>query len=152
MFFHCHNPARTKERRLFLERLEDRTLPSVTIASTNNNGQGYAALDFNHSGGYVPPDTNGAAGPLNACLVAGQMIAAGKAATAMVLATEVENNAQFWPENMLGIEETGSALILEPSAGDDGFATFWFQAFPEYVESLNTYTTGRNNLPVMAIE
>jgi uncharacterized repeat protein (TIGR01451 family) len=46
-----------------VELLEDRTLLSVTIASTNNNGQGYAALDFNHSGGYVPPDTDGAAGP-----------------------------------------------------------------------------------------
>jgi hypothetical protein len=46
-----------------LELLEARSLPSVVIASTNNNGQGYAALDFNHSGGYVPPDTCGAAGP-----------------------------------------------------------------------------------------
>ena len=49
--------------RPWLERLEDRTLPSVTIASTNNNGNGYTALDFNQSGGYTPPDTNGAAGP-----------------------------------------------------------------------------------------
>src|SRR5229473_1408037 len=54
------NPQRT---RLLLERLEDRTLPSVTIAPTNNNGNGYSALDFNQSGGYTPPDTNGAAGP-----------------------------------------------------------------------------------------
>jgi uncharacterized repeat protein (TIGR01451 family) len=37
----------------------------VTIASTNNNGQGYTALDFNQSGGYTPPDTVGAAGPTN---------------------------------------------------------------------------------------
>jgi uncharacterized repeat protein (TIGR01451 family) len=48
-----------------LEPLEDRTLPSVTIAATNNNGNGYTGLDFNQSGGYVPPDTNGAAGPSN---------------------------------------------------------------------------------------
>jgi uncharacterized repeat protein (TIGR01451 family) len=48
-----------------LERLEDRTLPSVTIAATNNSGNGYSGLDFNQSGGYVPPDTNGAAGPTN---------------------------------------------------------------------------------------
>jgi uncharacterized repeat protein (TIGR01451 family) len=46
-----------------LERLEDRTMPSVTIAATNNGGNGYSALDFNRSGGFVPPDTNGAAGP-----------------------------------------------------------------------------------------
>jgi PKD repeat protein len=29
----------------------------------NNNGNGYAALDFNQSGGYTPPDSQGAAGP-----------------------------------------------------------------------------------------
>src|SRR5689334_7272100 len=29
----------------------------------NNNGNGYAALDFNQSGGYAPPDSQGAAGP-----------------------------------------------------------------------------------------
>src|SRR6202022_3652980 len=52
-----------RSRRPGLERLENRTVLSVTIAATNNNGNGYAALDFNHSGGYVPPDTNGAAAP-----------------------------------------------------------------------------------------
>ncbi len=40
-----------------MERLEERTLLSVTVASS------FSALDFNHSGGYTPPDTNGAAGP-----------------------------------------------------------------------------------------
>src|SRR5712691_8724295 len=48
---------------LHLERLEDRTVPSVTIV--NAAGQGYTGLDFNQSGGYVPPDTCGAAGPSN---------------------------------------------------------------------------------------
>jgi hypothetical protein len=57
--------CRPRRGRPTLERLEDRTLPSVTIAATNNNGNGYAALDFNQSGGYTPPDTVGAAGPTN---------------------------------------------------------------------------------------
>ena len=43
------------------EPLEDRTLLSVSIL--NHSGQGYPGLSFNQSGGYVPPDTNGAAGP-----------------------------------------------------------------------------------------
>jgi len=51
---------------LTLERLEDRTVPSVSIL--NNSGNGYAGLSplsqANASGYYyVPPDTNGAAGP-----------------------------------------------------------------------------------------
>ena len=44
-----------------LEVVEDRTVPAVSIL--NNSGNGYAALSFNQSGGYVPPDTCGAAGP-----------------------------------------------------------------------------------------
>jgi hypothetical protein len=47
----------------FLERLEGRTVPSVAIL--NNGGSGYAGLDFKASGGYIPPDTCGAAGPSN---------------------------------------------------------------------------------------
>ncbi len=55
-------PARRRSTRPRLEALEDRCVPSVTIA--NNSGNGFTGLDFNQSnGGYVPPDTNGAVGP-----------------------------------------------------------------------------------------
>src|SRR6516165_4883953 len=47
------------KRDLRLEVLEDRSVPSITIA---NN---YAGLDFNHSQGFIPPDTCGAGGPTN---------------------------------------------------------------------------------------
>jgi uncharacterized repeat protein (TIGR01451 family) len=47
----------------------------VTIAASNNNGNGYSALDFNHSGGFVPPDTNGAAGPTNYVETVNQTVA-----------------------------------------------------------------------------
>src|SRR5262245_41785443 len=42
-----------------LECLENRLAPAVSITSN------YTGLDFNSSGGYVPPDTVGAAGPSN---------------------------------------------------------------------------------------
>jgi hypothetical protein len=58
-----------------LELLEDRSVPSVSITATNNNGNGYAGLDFNHSGGYVPPDTVGAAGPTNYVETVNQTVA-----------------------------------------------------------------------------
>jgi uncharacterized repeat protein (TIGR01451 family) len=61
--------------RPWLERLEDRTLPSVSIVASNNNGNGYAALDFNSSGGYVPPDSNGAAGPSGFVATVNQTVA-----------------------------------------------------------------------------
>src|SRR5262249_34898235 len=44
---------------------EGRALPSITIAATNNSGNGYVGLtlDQDLGGFFVPPDTNGAAGP-----------------------------------------------------------------------------------------
>jgi uncharacterized repeat protein (TIGR01451 family) len=59
--------------KLCLERLEDRTVPSVTVV--NAAGHGYTGLDFNQSGGYVPPDTCGAAGPVNYVETVNQEIA-----------------------------------------------------------------------------
>jgi uncharacterized repeat protein (TIGR01451 family) len=47
----------------------------VAIAPTNNNGQGFVGLDFNRSGGYVPPDTSGAAGPTNYVETVNQTVA-----------------------------------------------------------------------------
>ena len=54
-------PGASRRHSLLLETLEDRTVLSVSIL--NNGGNGYAGLNFNRSGGYVPPDTSGAAGP-----------------------------------------------------------------------------------------
>jgi uncharacterized repeat protein (TIGR01451 family) len=56
-------PSPIRRRPLRLERLEDRTVPTVNIL----NGGGATGLNFYSStdslGNYVPPDTNGAAGP-----------------------------------------------------------------------------------------
>lgn len=87
--------ARAYRARLRLERLEDRTLPSVTIAPTNNNGNGYAALSFNQSGGYTPPDTNGAAGPSSYVETVNQTVAlyGNKATGASALTSSLSS---FW--------------------------------------------------------
>ncbi len=55
------NRKRAKQFSLFVEKLEDRRLFAVSIL--NNGGNGFSGLSFNQSGGYVPPDTTGAAGP-----------------------------------------------------------------------------------------
>jgi uncharacterized repeat protein (TIGR01451 family) len=52
---------RTRFNRFGIQTLEVRALLSVTVA--NNSANGSAALSFNQSGGYIPPDTDGAAGP-----------------------------------------------------------------------------------------
>jgi autotransporter-associated beta strand protein len=40
------------------------TPPFVTISPNNNGSQGYAGLSFTQGGGFVPPDSQGAAGPV----------------------------------------------------------------------------------------
>ena len=64
-----------RSRRPSLERLENRTVLSVAIAASNNGGLGYTGLDFNQSGGYTPPDTNGAAGPTSYVETVNQTVA-----------------------------------------------------------------------------
>jgi uncharacterized repeat protein (TIGR01451 family) len=83
-----------------LERLEDRALPSVTIAPTNNSGNGYAALSIDQAPDanaqyWVPPDTNGAAGPTNFIETVNSSVAIySPKATG---ATKVEDNfIHFW--------------------------------------------------------
>ncbi len=92
-----------------LERLEDRTLLSVTIASTNNNGHGYAALDFNQSGGYVPPDTVGAAGPTNSSTGLGAYV------------ETVNQTIALYPNKSAGSTATGATAPQTAS-----LSTFWF--------------------------
>jgi uncharacterized repeat protein (TIGR01451 family) len=99
-------------------------LPSVTIASTNNNGQGYAALDFNHSGGYVPPDTDGAAGPSGYVETVNQTVAlygnksTGTPATTAALST-------FWfTTGALPRADSGSGLSDPVVAYNDQIGRF----------------------------
>jgi 3-oxoacyl-[acyl-carrier-protein] synthase III len=78
--------------------------------------------------------TNGALGSLAACYVASHMIGSGQARTALVMAAEIEVNGGLGPERSLGLEETGSALILDGSADDGpGFGNFLFESFTNHL-------------------
>ena len=83
---------------------------------------------------------NGAVGFLNACHVAVAMLGAGKAAHAMVVASEIENNTPESGYPLTGISETGSAVLLSRSDGAAGFGRFVFRQHPEYGGALATYT------------
>ena len=84
---------------------------------------------------------NGPVGFLNACYTAIGMMKAQKAKTAMIIASEVENNREILPEELRGIEETGSVLILDESPdGMIGFGNFVFKSFTEYIEAFKSYT------------
>ncbi len=90
-----------------------------------------------------PPDAktlafdifNGAVGFLDACFSALTMIKAGKHRHVMVVTSEIENNADIYPDRVLNLKETGSALILEEDAdGTTGFGAFAFRYFTQYID------------------
>jgi amino acid adenylation domain-containing protein len=96
---------------------------------------------------------NGAIGALNACHAAIGMIRAGKASNAMITAAEIENNRQYRPDALYGLEEAGSALILDQSPdGVTGFGNFVFKYFTAYIDSLITHTEMFNGKTVLRIE
>ena len=84
---------------------------------------------------------NGAVGFLNACQVSTEMIHMQKIKRALVVTSEIENNKLSYPDELLGIAETGSAVMLAESAdGTTGFGNFVFKYGGEYLEALITYT------------
>jgi 3-oxoacyl-[acyl-carrier-protein] synthase III len=95
---------------------------------------------------------NGAVGFLNACHVGVQMIGAGKAEHAMVVASEIENNSVDSGHPSYGLSETGSAVILGRSGGADGFGRFVFHHHPEYGEALTTYFQHRDGKSWLQID
>ena len=82
---------------------------------------------------------NGSIGFLNACYVAQQMIEGKKCKIAMIAASEIENNANLFPDELVGLRQTASAIILDrhPIKGR-GFSRILFNYD---AESLNAYTS-----------
>jgi amino acid adenylation domain-containing protein len=95
---------------------------------------------------------NGAVGFLNACQVGVQMIGAGKAEHAMVVASEIENNTAEGDHPLYGLSETGSAVILGRAGGTDGFGRFVFHHHPEYDDALTTYFQHRDGQSWLQID
>lgn len=87
---------------------------------------------------------NGSMGFLNACHNGVAMIKSKKYNTVMVVASEIENNLDYKKGGLLGIEESGSAVILDESAGDSGFGQFIFRYFTDYIGSYRSFI-GQDN-------
>ena len=96
---------------------------------------------------------NGSIGFLNACYVAQQMIEGGKCKTSMIVASEIENNAGLFPDKLVGVCETASAIILDahPIKGK-GFSRILFNYHPESLEAYTTYCCTADNKICLNIE
>ncbi len=96
---------------------------------------------------------NGGLGPLNACYAAIAMIQAQKVNNALIVASEVENNRDKLPADLVGVEETGSALLLDESPnGKTGFGNFVFQYFTQRMAALRSHTVIRNGRTYLHID
>ncbi len=96
---------------------------------------------------------NGALGFLNSCFLASVLIQNGSSRTALVTASEVENNAFTEEKPLLGLKETGSAVLLDRCPeGRSGFQAFLFRAFPQFSESFCSRLTVENGEPYLFFE
>lgn len=79
---------------------------------------------------------NGSVGFLNACFMVSEMGRAGRLENAMIVASEIENNALIEGAPLLGIRQMASAAILtESEDGETGFQAFRFDHYPEHHEA-----------------
>lgn len=84
---------------------------------------------------------NGGLGFLNAIHVATCLIQAGKAKRILLTASEIENNRGFPHRPLRGIEEVGSAILLERSGEKPGgFGKFYFASCSGKLHDLVSYS------------
>ncbi len=89
---------------------------------------------------------NGGLGFLTAIDMASQMIRSQKIKTALVIASEVENNRAVYPDDLINLQETASALILDQGVEPQvGFGEMVFRYLPTSLEVRTVtgrYTSG----------
>lgn len=83
---------------------------------------------------------NGASGLLNACFNAVAIVRARTRSKVLVLSAEIENNYDVKPDHLLGLIETGAALLLHESPDPQrGFGNFVFKYFTEHLGAFSSY-------------
>lgn len=93
---------------------------------------------------------NGALGFLNSIDVGCSMINSGKVQNALVLTSEIENNKDTYPDHLLGIEETASAVLLRKAKeGEQGFSDIVFEKFPGYIDQWVVSSTWHDGVTVL---
>ncbi len=79
---------------------------------------------------------NGGMGMMTACEIASRMIHSQTIQNALIIASEVENNRNQFPDDLIGIKETASAIILDRrSPARTGFGDFVFKYSPGLLDA-----------------
>ena len=105
-------------------------------------------LDINASPSAVENKTlafdifNGSVGFMNGIYTAQNLMAAGKCKKAMIITAEIENNAGLFPDELVGVKETASAIILDAhSSMNKGFSLFHFGYDVSSLKAFTSYST-----------
>jgi 3-oxoacyl-[acyl-carrier-protein] synthase III len=78
---------------------------------------------------------NGSVGFLNACYLISELARAGDLERAMIVASEIENNSDVATDDLVGVSEMGSAVVLHPATdGESGFQAFGFYDYTEHLD------------------
>src|ERR1700676_5285196 len=100
------------------ERLETRSMLSVSVAHN------FVGLDYNSSGGYVPPDTNGAAGPSSYVETVNQEVALYTSKTAASPVLKSSLDSFFFTTGGLKTVDSGAFLSDPIVVYDDQIGRF----------------------------
>jgi 3-oxoacyl-[acyl-carrier-protein] synthase III len=88
---------------------------------------------------------NSSIGFLNACYIGSGMINSRECCSVMIVASEIENNAEIQGAELLGIAEVGSAVILDNSPDNtEGFGNFIFRSFKDYSRALSSWVVQKD--------
>jgi amino acid adenylation domain-containing protein len=96
---------------------------------------------------------SGSLGLLYACQSAVHMIESGQVKTAMIIGSEVEPNRSCFPDHLMGVQETASAVILEVSPeAKQGFGQFEFAYHTEHLNARTMHVEYRDGKPLSKLQ
>jgi len=96
---------------------------------------------------------NSSVGCLNACDIACQAIAAKKYKRVMVVGSEIECNVEVRPQELRGVQETASAIILaESPSANKGFGRITFKYFTEYIDAFQCQSLLAGGKPYLKMQ
>jgi 3-oxoacyl-[acyl-carrier-protein] synthase III len=112
--------------------------PAVATIIAGNAGLNAQVSDLDTAKTFAFDLGGGASGFLYGCFSAQAMVLSGKFRNVMMVTSEIENNRHTRPEQLLGLQECGGAMLLRESNGSSGFRRF---AFNYYCEHLGAFAS-----------
>ncbi|MCJ8328715.1 MAG: hypothetical protein MJH11_01840 [Lentisphaeria bacterium] len=112
--------------------------PAVATMVAGNIKLNSDVEDWQKSKTFAFDIINGACGFLYTCFTAESMLKSGKFNKAICVTSEIENNKQSVSDKMVGIKESGAALLLEKTKENQGFIDYHFSSFTDHLNQFRS--------------